>query len=284
MNMLSAHCLANSSVPTAAGGLSAGVALCSTWAAGLVEFDVPLVKAPPPERFKTVLWDAVVQGGVLLGTVYLLDGIGLAELNINLLQEIAGYVNAIGLPYILSGDWNVAPAVLIASGWPAAIQGTVVAPDQPTYRSGPASDVKDFFVVDDRLCAAEAVVSCQTRPTDTIAKHDPVELVLRGVCKDHKVSVLKRPPKLSLERVQGCQPPAVRWENSERTQADIVDEVSLTEFYSASTDFLSTRSLKPLAKTPSALNRQKPGAKIQSLSWLTPFGSSGGAPRCRSRS
>jgi hypothetical protein len=79
MNMLSAHCLPNSSVPTAAGGLSAGVALCSTWAAGLVDFDVPLVKVPPPERFKAALWDAVVQGGVLLGTVYLIDGIGLAE-------------------------------------------------------------------------------------------------------------------------------------------------------------------------------------------------------------
>ena len=145
MNAISAHCLANASVATPAGGLSAGVALCSTWAAGLADFEVPLVKAPTPERFKAALWDAVVQGGVLIGSVYLVDGIGLADLNINLLQEIAGYVKAIGLPYILSGDWNVTPAVLESSGWPSAMLGTVVAPESHTYSAGGVSDVKDFF-------------------------------------------------------------------------------------------------------------------------------------------
>ena len=61
--------------------------------------------------------------------------------------------------------------------------GTVVAPDEPTYRAGSACDVKVFFIIDDRLCSAEVVVFCKTRPTDTIAKHEPVELVLRGVRK-----------------------------------------------------------------------------------------------------
>ena len=91
--------------------------MCSVWAVGLVDFEMPSVKAPPAERFKASLWDVVVQGGVLLGTVYLHDGIGLAaDLNINLLQAIAGYVKAVGLPYILSGDWNVTPAELENSG------------------------------------------------------------------------------------------------------------------------------------------------------------------------
>ena len=122
------------------------------------------------------------------------------------------------------------------------------------------------------------MVSCKTWPTSTIAKHEPVELILKGVCKDHKVNVLKRPPKLSLDRVQGCQPPADRWEKSSRIQAEIVDERSLTEFYSAFVDLFTDEVLDAIDEPSQGVQHKKARRCDPEFKLVNAFGSSFGRP------
>ena len=61
-------------------------------------------------------WDGILQVGVLRCLLYLFDGIGLAARNKELLHEVAAFLRACDMPFIIGGDWNLAPDVLGASG------------------------------------------------------------------------------------------------------------------------------------------------------------------------
>ena len=103
----------------------------------------------------------------------------------------------------LSGDWNLAPQTLEQTGWPDAVAGKVVAPESPTYVAGSASDVKDFFVVDQRLFDANAVVSCETRGSNVISKHKPVMLILEGKGRDCTIQAVRRHKSMPVNAMIG---------------------------------------------------------------------------------
>ena len=103
-------------------------------------------------------------------SVYLRTGIGMTGENLEILHKIAGLIRAIGLPFVISGDWNVAPQSLEASGWSDVIGACVVAPGCATYSVGEMTSEIDFFVVDRRIVDAKLVVACEVLYTNAIAK------------------------------------------------------------------------------------------------------------------
>ena len=60
--------------------------------------------------------------------LYLTDAIGITGANIAKLVALAAFLGGIRDPWIILADWNVVPADLEASGWPAALGGTIMTP------------------------------------------------------------------------------------------------------------------------------------------------------------
>ena len=51
----------------------------------------------------------------------MVDGVGLAGQNLEILNTISAAVVGLGMPYIILGDWNMPPDALAAHPWIASI-------------------------------------------------------------------------------------------------------------------------------------------------------------------
>ena len=51
----------------------------------------------------------------------------------------------------MGGDFNMDPAQLTASTWPVAMHASIVATNNPTYHSGKAQTLIDYFVASDAV-------------------------------------------------------------------------------------------------------------------------------------
>ena len=160
--------------------------------------------APPPgltvkDEFQhriAVAWVAgFVKGGVHFISLYLKDGEGLSDGNMEILQEVATVIRQLKGPWVLAGDWNVDVSVILASRWPELVRGTVVAPQSPTC----FSSTYDFFVVSEGLSVAVAGVA---RIEDAgLHPRKPVRLFLHCRCRRFLTRQLSRP-----DRVPGILP------------------------------------------------------------------------------
>jgi len=174
---------------------------------------------------------AVLKGGVLLGSVYLRDGEGLSCSNVELINAVAGYVKACGMPFILGGDWQVCPEDMESSGLPAAMKARVVAPDGHTYQAGGHTSLIDYFLVSDCLFNNGVVVSCEVKDSKVIHKHKPVLLKVTGSCRSRKCKVMRRPKALPKERAQGCKRGTTDWSCALDAARQISDQASLDRAY-----------------------------------------------------
>eukprot|EP00959_Pyramimonas_sp_CCMP1952_P311610 6521278-Pyramimonas_sp.AAC.1 len=62
-------------------------------------------------------------GGFLACTLYLRNSIGLAPANWDLLSRLGAQLKMANMPYIVMGDFNLEPDVLMHSGWVDAVDG-----------------------------------------------------------------------------------------------------------------------------------------------------------------
>eukprot|EP00969_Alexandrium_andersonii_P314472 13892230-Alexandrium_andersonii.AAC.1 len=122
-------------------GASGGVAVCARKGLGVE----PHRQAPDgfQHRIGGAWVGAVIRGGVHFVSVYLKDGDGLGETNLAILAELAAFLGALRGPWVVGGDWNISPEVLVSSNWLQAVGGVVEAPAQPTCHSC----TYDFFVL-----------------------------------------------------------------------------------------------------------------------------------------
>ena len=99
-------------------------------------------------------WHGLARGGIGLGSAYLHSTGVLDADNQAPLRFIAGVVKAWRRPFILAGDWQVAPEVLEESGWPALMRARIVHTNSKTYSSGGHASHLDYFLVEESLLTA----------------------------------------------------------------------------------------------------------------------------------
>ena len=155
--------------------------------------------APPPglsvkgefQHRIAVAWVAgFVKGGIHFISIYLKDGEGLSDGNMEILHEVASVIRQLKGPWVLAGDWNVDHTAILASRWPELVRGTVVAPRFPTC----FASTYDFFVVSEGLAVAVAGIA---RIEDAgLHPHKPVRLFLHCNCRRFLTRQLTRPARV----------------------------------------------------------------------------------------
>eukprot|EP00972_Heterocapsa_arctica_P054245 7994625-Heterocapsa_arctica.AAC.1 len=99
------------------------------------------------------------------------DGIGLAGINLDIMQTIGQFVMLLRTPWVLAGDWNMEPETIKAAGWLHQFGGEVIAPSEHTCSKGMGNTL-DFFVVS---CSLRPFVkSIGTWQDSPISPHSPV--------------------------------------------------------------------------------------------------------------
>ena len=68
-------------------------------------------------RFCLAWVAAILIGGVHCGSIYLKDLVGLDDINMNILQEVAAAIAMAKGPWLIGGDWNLTPETLQKSGF-----------------------------------------------------------------------------------------------------------------------------------------------------------------------
>ncbi len=149
-----------------------------------------------------------IVGGVLLVSFYGISGLkALAQLPCWV--GLATLARAAGLPTIFTGDWQVEPAELLASGFVDLVGGVVFATDEPTnVQSG---KVLDYFVVSREL--EPLVVDVQAVVGSRLATHLPVVLRLKGARSLGSIRRVSQPKLHGAFLPQGPMPAgiAVDW-------------------------------------------------------------------------
>ena len=131
---------------------SGGCAVATRRGNGIRPHPNEIIKDGFAHRAKFAWVAGFVPGVIHMGSVDLIDSVGLAPENLEVLQEVAIALKQLKGPWILGGDWNVTPQVLAASNWVTIIGGVIVAPAVPTCNGS----TYDFVVVDKRLQTAIA--------------------------------------------------------------------------------------------------------------------------------
>ncbi len=141
---------------------------------------------------------AICRGGLHCGSVYLRAAEGASDANLDILQDIAIDLSSLNGPWVLGGDWNLAPEELAASGWLALVDGAVIAPATPTCNG----KVYDYFVVSNRfkqaVIGAAAISDAQHNP------HTAVRLFVSAAPRALVSRSLVAPRKIGANLPAGC--------------------------------------------------------------------------------
>ena len=107
-------------------GLSAGTAVGVRAHIGLAYADSGQEPEGQVYRFSFRQAGMMCNGGVSLGSIYLINSIGVkAEANLSILQDVAGYLQTVRGFWIIGCDWSTTPHELEETGWLELVQGTV---------------------------------------------------------------------------------------------------------------------------------------------------------------
>jgi hypothetical protein len=217
---------------TPAGGLSAGV-LIAVRTSSLIVRD--------PEVSDIVFPGRVVAGVVAIRSLdpvlavcaYFKDGIGFKGVNLKIAAAISKRLRLRPMPWIIAGDFNIAPQELELSGWLRAIDGVIIwlGPNVPTYVSGDKSSCKDFFIVSRGIVGW--FLHGGVDSWATIKKHVPVYMTLRPVPpRTHLVKQREKP--LGVDFVFGPQVALIEPEpalllRAKRFKQQLIDEQMISD-------------------------------------------------------
>jgi len=168
---------------------------------GLAATESPAINDGCAHRIASAWVASVLKGGIQIFSVYLINTVGINEANKKILDAIAATILTLSGPWIISGDWNVNPDVLIGSGFLARVNGVVVAPANPTCND----NTYDYFVVCRSL--SHAVVGAQRVDGIGFTPHRPVRLLLRGDARRFAVRTIVRPKRVPARLPHG---PAIK--------------------------------------------------------------------------
>ncbi len=170
----------------------------------------PAMKELPSEcRGRLALAHADLNGGIVIVTIYGITG-GRTAAQIPLWRQLVKILTALGLPYVIGGDWQVQPSELARMKLDQVLHGTICASGLPTnVQSG---NELDCFLISNELASGgwevRRSMDCSFEP------HRPLLLTLKSRRESTTTRRLVQPRLLPVKRPIGPLLPngAVAWE------------------------------------------------------------------------
>ena len=147
-------------------------------------------------------------------SVYLHVGLGLDQLNFDILSAIGGDVEMHGAPYVIAGDFNMSLQVLGTSGFAEKVRGQLVFSQQSqgTCRgSSGKTSLIDFFVVDSNLQRGISGVAFDEH--STMNPHRPVTMTFHPRISRFRALEFRLPEPLPKEAPFGLRPCGEDWQS-----------------------------------------------------------------------
>ncbi|CAK0847595.1 unnamed protein product [Prorocentrum cordatum] len=143
--------------------------------------------------------------GIIYASVYLWTAEGMAFRNTEIINKVIGQSEALGVPWITGGDFQVAPEKMTEAESVKMAKARVVASGarRGTCRHAHGVSEIDYFIVSDSLVNQVMYVGVQEEWPS--APHKPVGLTLRLKVQERLVRVLEKPKALP-ELGIGCTP------------------------------------------------------------------------------
>ncbi len=136
---------------------------------------------------------------------YMIDGLGLAKGNLEILRLIGNFVAAQGdeCPFVLGGDMQVTPQELAGTGFAGTASAVIAASLDPsgTCKTATSARELDFFVVSKGL--AVGIDHVRVVPRSGIKTHVPVALTFKPCLASIRALIIRQPPRLETERIVG---------------------------------------------------------------------------------
>ncbi len=145
---------------------------------------------------------------ILVTSLYLQAAVGLNPLNKAILATAAHWQEALQLPTLIGGDFNVKPQIMNHSTFFLRSGLSLLAPEINAYRNAKTRSTIDYYLVS--KCLADDVVHCRTLSDFPLKPHLPVELSLKAQ-PTKKIPVLAMAPKLPTAIPYGPRQEAHDW-------------------------------------------------------------------------
>ena len=238
-------------------GFSAGVCIATRRFLGATPLflrDAAIV----PHRAVHVHVDAWLKGGVVVITVYLIVGIGLAQANWDILVAISDFIAGLQVPWLVAVDYNMSPENLQASGWTDSVGGKVVFTPSPTCHSKGKGSTIDFMVAHPALLPF--LKEFETMTDTHVKVHDPIKIVFEGCAAEHWKMVQVKPKPLPRQECRsGPDRPGLLEVWGDEYDAAVGQDTSVdddfTAFMSRAEDELLERHAIPEAERPAYRGR-----------------------------
>ena len=130
--------------------------------------------------------------------------------NIDKLAAIKKLTMLLNMPFIMVGDWNMEPPVLLQSGWVQEVGGTILVPQVPFTCSKASGALLDFVVASAQ--ALHLIQSIEVDAAGTWRPHSGLRIALSGSPKDIRLLQLRKPRKLQIADC-GAAAIAQAWES-----------------------------------------------------------------------
>ncbi len=196
------------------GGASGGVAIFARSEMG-VRFPVYGTHILEEGRAVAAIVEPPACRPVLAVSVYLRDGVGMSEANIDTMNKVGVCAQLHGeWQRIIGGDFNVTPQTLATAGHAQQMDARVVAPEtrRGTCRTRWGARTYDFFVIGQAL--ANGVQSVDIEEGTNIKTHAPVQVRFRPRLTSRKKLTIRRPEALGKGSVYGPLLPPPDWEET----------------------------------------------------------------------
>ena len=105
-------------------------------------------------------------------------------------MEAAALITSLKGPWVLGGDFNMAPATLEATNWCKLVNGKIKASKRATCHSA----VYDYFVVDSAI--DHAVAGVQFLDDSGLYPHSPCRIYLRASARRKQIRKLIKPTRI----------------------------------------------------------------------------------------
>ncbi|CAK0863259.1 unnamed protein product [Prorocentrum cordatum] len=215
--------------------------------------------------------------GIIYATVYLWTAEGMSYRNTEIINKVICQVEALGVPWIIGGDFQVAPEKMTEVESVKMAKARVVASGAScgTCRHAYGVSEIDYFIVADSLVSQ--VMHVRVQEEWPSAPHKPVGLTLRLKAQERMVRALEKPKKLP-ELGIGCIPaPPQHREIARFRSQEVANQEWRQYMQTLEQEAFAARGLEWAPDHPAAGRAEEPTWEIKPLS----FGGANAPPAAR---